>query len=215
MEQQSLIKALAARFTDGPAAALLKRGVAQSTTAAGMCARLEGKTLQINPGADALAGYFVVTNGELRLCSGTVDEPDATLSGSPLSLARLSGSDPEAVIREGAVRVTGDTEVADQYRYLLQLVRPDLEEVLSRTTGDAVAHEIGSAARGFAGWAAKARRSMGRSVGEYLTEETAALATAVEIEEFCGDVDELSAAVERLEARLKWFSEHGASGAAK
>lgn len=207
MEQHSLIKELAARFADGPAAVMLKRGVEQSTTAAGMCERLEGKTLQILPGSDALAAYFVVADRQLRLCPGIAATPDATLSGSPVSLARMSGSDPEAVIREGAVRVTGDTEVAEQFRYLLQLVRPDWEELLSRATGDVVAHEIGNVARSVRSWAAQARRSVGRSVGEYLTEEAAALATAVEIEEFCADVDELTAAVDRLEARLKWLGE--------
>jgi len=206
MEQNSLIQELASKLSAGPARALFERGVAQSATAAGMCDLLEGKTLQILPGSTALAVYFVVADGQLEMRSGVVDEPDATLAGSPLSLTRLSGNDPEATIREGAVKVSGDTEVADQYRYLFSQLKPDFEELLSRVTGDVVAHEIGRAARGFAGWAAKARRSVGRSASEYLTEESAALATAVEIDEFCSEVDELAAATDRLEARLKLIS---------
>ena len=207
MEQSSLIQELAGKLADGPARALFERGVAQSTTAAGMCERLDGKTMQILPDSEALAVYFVVTDGQLSMRSGVVDEPDATLAGPPLALARMSGADAEAVIREGAVRVSGDTEVADQYRYLFQQLQPDWEELLSRVTGDVVAHEIGRAARGFAGWAAKARRSVGRSASEYLTEETAAVATAVELEEFYSEVDELAAATDRLEARLKLISD--------
>lgn len=206
MEQNSLIQELAAKLSAGPARALFERGVAQSATAAGMCDRLEGKTLQILPGPTALAVYFVVVDGQLDMRAGIVDEPDASLAGSPFSLARLSANDPEATIREGAVKVSGDTEVADQYRYLFSQLKPDWEEILSRVTGDVIAHEIGRAARGFTGWAAKAQRSMGRSAGEYLTEESAALATAVEIDEFCSEVDELAAATDRLEARLKLMS---------
>ena len=77
-----------------------------------------------------------------------------------------------------------------------------MEEELSKVTGDVVAHEIGRFSRGLAGWAGKVAESLGRSTGEYLSEESEALATATEIEEFCTQVDDLSAAVERLEARL-------------
>ncbi len=186
-----------------PANVLLGRGVQQSTTAAEMCARLEGKCLQIDPGAAGLAAYFRVDNGNLTMEAGQAEAPDATLTGSPLSLARLSGPDPQAVIRAGDVRVSGDSEVAEQFQYLLQMVRPDWEEELSRATGDAVAHEIGRAARGVAGWLQQAGRSVGRSTGEYLTEESRALVTRVEAEEFCAAVDDLSAAVDRFDARLR------------
>ena len=130
-------------------------------------------------------------------------DPDATLTGSPLSLARMSGPDPQRVIREGDVSVSGDAEVAEQFQYLLELVRPDFEEELSRFTGDAVAHEAGRFARGLAGWADNAGRSLGRSLAEYLTEESQALVTRVEADEFCAEVDTLSADVDRLEARLR------------
>jgi len=183
-----------------PANRLFDKGVAHSTTAAGMCTRLEGRRLQLLPTASAMAVYFTVTQGQLRMEAGISDDADATLAGTPLSLARLSGSDPEAVIREGAVTVSGDTEIADQFRYLLGLVRPDGEELLSRFTGDAVAHEAGRAARGAMDWARYAGRSLGRSRAESLSEETEALATQVEVDEFCAAVDEVSAAADRLEA---------------
>lgn len=207
MEKDSLLKALAGRFAQGPAQAMLDRGVAQSATAAAMCARLDGKTLQIHPGSAALAVHFVVIDQRLKIRPGIVADADATLSGTPVNLARLSGDNPAAVIRDGAVQVSGDTDIADQFRYLLEQVQPDWEELLSRATGDVVAHEIGSVARGLSRWATKARSSLARSAGEYLTEETAALATPVEVEEFCRDVDELAAATDRLEARLRLFSE--------
>ena len=188
-----------------PANALLKQGVVRSASAAGLCARLEGKRLQILPGAASLAVYFSVSDSQLLMAAGECEAPDATLSGTPLNLARLSGVDPEAVIREGSVSVTGDTEVAEEFRYLLNSVRPDWEEELSRVTGDVIAHEAGRFARGFAAWAGRAGRSINRSMGEYLTEETQALVTQVEIEEFCADVDELNAATDRFEARLQHY----------
>ena len=134
---------------------------------------------------------------------GYADEPDATLTGSPISLARLSGPDPQKVIREGDVVVSGNSEVAEQFQYLLQIVRPDPEEELSRITGDAVAHEVGRAARGLAGWLDTAAAGFNRSLAEYLTEESKVLVTRVEADEFNSAVDTLAADVDRLEARMR------------
>lgn len=200
-----ILSDLAASIAEGPVALLLGRGMARSTTAREMCRQLEGRSLQLDAGSDAMAAFFTVTDGELQLRPGYMDEPDATLTGTPLSMARLSAPDPAAVMREGAVSVGGDSDVAEQFQYLFSLLRPDWEEELSKVTGDVVAHEIGAVVRGFGSWARLVRNSLGRSLSEYLTEESAALATATEIEEFCSEVDELASAADRLEARLNNF----------
>ena len=103
--------------------------------------------------------------------------------------------------------ISGDADVANDFRALLQIVRPDWEEELSRVTGDAIAFEAGRAVKGFAEWAAKARHSIGRSAAEYLTEESRDLAAPAELEVFCSDVDQLASAVERCEAKLKLLRE--------
>ena len=97
----------------------------------------------------------------------------------------------------------GDADVAEAFRYLLQVVRPDWEEELSRVTGDVVAHEAGRVVRGVGKWLQLAGDSLARSTGEYLTEESRVLATQAELDEFCDAVDTLSAAVDRAEARLR------------
>jgi len=147
--------------------------------------------------------YFTVAAGKLVCKPGRLAEADATLSGSPLNLARLAAADPEAVIRAGHVKISGDADVASDFRALLDIVRPDWEEEMSRYTGDVVAHEVGRAVRGFANWASRARTSLGRSLAVYLTEESRDLAAAAEIEEFNREVDELALAVDRCEARLR------------
>ena len=69
--------------------------------------------------------------------------------------------------------------------------------------GDPLAHEAGRALRGFRSWADRARRSLGRSFAEYLTEESRDLAGDAELAAFSADVDALALAVERAEARLQ------------
>jgi ubiquinone biosynthesis protein UbiJ len=186
-----------------PAQALLDRGVARSTTAAALCQRLEGRTFAVQTGSAGLDMYFAVNDGRLVVVGGVITEPDAVISGSPLKLARLAGDDPEAVIREGHVQISGDADVATDFRALLDILRPDWEEELSHFTGDAIAHETGRALHGLADWAGRARRSLGRSVAEYLTEESRDLVAITELEEFNSGVDKTAAAVERLEAKLQ------------
>ena len=69
----------------------------------------------------------------------TVTEP------SPLSLAQavFSGNKP-------AVRIEGDVQLAAEINWLVDHVRWDLEEDLSRVIGDAPAHAVGQAARAVA-----------------------------------------------------------------
>ncbi|MBT8422707.1 MAG: SCP2 sterol-binding domain-containing protein [Gammaproteobacteria bacterium] len=210
MSERTAIPELARQLLRGPAQQLLDRGVENSTTAAALCKRLDGKVLQIDPGTAPLAVFFAVSDARLSMQSGYAPERDATITGSPLQLARLSGPDPQGVIREGAVMVSGDAEVAEQFQYLLELVRPDPEEELSRFTGDAVAHEAGRLIRGLTDWAGGAGRSVGRSLSEYLSEESRVLVTRAEADEFCADVDALAAGVDRLEARLRILRDNSA-----
>ena len=190
-------------FLARPIQAMLDHGVSRSTTAAALCRRLEHKSFAIVTGNANLDLCFVVHEGQLKLHDGELDQPDASIHGSPLYLAKLAGDDPEAVIRDGHVTISGDADVANDFRALLQIVRPDWEEELSRVTGDAIAFEAGRAVKGFTEWAARARHSIGRSAAEYLTEESRDLAAPAELEVFCSVVDQLASAVERCEAKLK------------
>jgi len=185
-----------------PVQNLLDRGVEQSVSAAAMCARLEGKTLLVRPAAEGLCTYLIVTDGRLLLQSGLPEVADAEIRGSLVSLLRLATEDPQEMIRSGVVEMSGDTDVAEDFQALLKFVRPDLEEGLAKITGDPIAHEVGRAARGLFGWAAKARHSMARSVSEFLVEETRDLAAVTELEEYCAGVSDVSLGVDRAEARL-------------
>ena len=101
-----------------PAQQLLGHGVAQSETAAGLCDQLEGKCLQIRVAGMELLINCLINDGAVKLFTGEADRVDAQIAGSPVSLLRLSGEDPEAVIRSGAVSVSGDAEVAEDFQAL-------------------------------------------------------------------------------------------------
>ena len=82
--------------------------------------------------------------GLLDLAPGAA-QPDLTLTlteESPWELAQaaLRGDNPP-------VRIAGDVQFANEINWLVEHVRWDLEEDLSRLVGDAPAHAMGTAAR--------------------------------------------------------------------
>ena len=85
---------------------------------------------------------------------------------------------------------------------MLQLLRPDLEEPLSRLIGDVPAYGLGSLVRRALGYASDSSRTVARNAGEYFTHERRELVTRAEAGEFLDGVDRLREQADRLEARV-------------
>jgi ubiquinone biosynthesis protein UbiJ len=127
---------------------------------------------------------------------------DAVIEGTPLSFLRLATGDAAKSIRAGGTEVHGDAEIAEGFRKLLEAARPDLEEELSRVTGDVAAHYLANFARDAVDFGRRAGDTLARNAAEYLTEESRDLPVRIEVEEFLADVDRLRESVDRLEARI-------------
>ena len=145
---------------------------------------------------------------------GEAPAPDVHIRGTPLALARLAregGNDPTL---GGQVRIHGDIDVAQRLSRALAELEVDVEELLSRVTGDVAAHQIGRAVRGVGDFAARARSGFERDLGEYLSEEAALTPRREELEQFGADVDVLRDDVERLEQRVRRLAARGGKGSA-
>ena len=118
------------------------------------------------------------------------------------AVARQRRADSAAPQRVERVEITGDAEIAARYRDLLELARPDWEEELSRLVGDLPARRLSLAARAALSWARGVARTARANVAEYLEEESRALVSKPEVEEFLASVDELRETADRVEARL-------------
>ena len=185
-----------------PLESALNRNIAASSSARALCKRLDSKVLALHVEGMPLSIYFRAQGEQMSLdttCDGT---PNATLSGTPLSLLRMAGPTPEAALRTGSVHIHGDAEVAQTFSELLKQARPDLEEELSRVIGDVAAHHVGSAARSALGFARKAADTFAQNVSEYLQEEGRDAPSRTEADEFVDGVDKLRDDVDRFEARL-------------
>jgi ubiquinone biosynthesis protein UbiJ len=207
--------------------AALNRSLQGSTRALELARRLEGTSIDVD-----VAGFTRVriasAGAKLALLSGGDGPANAILTGAPLALlqllrggseagsagdqgprgsgagsARPSGSGGSgAGDRRAPVTIVGDAEIANQYRRLLELARPDPEEELSRWIGDFPARRVSMLARDALTWARRAGRAARDNIAEYLEEEGRDLVNRTELEEFLRGVDGAREAADRIEARL-------------
>lgn len=179
---------------------LLNRGLPRSPRARQLCAELTGKSVAIV--IRDIARFRVASNGQTLTVSRDELPADATISGGPLSLLALSGESGQAVLQRGDVTTSGETDTAQAFRELAQLLRPDLEEELSLLIGDVAAHQLGRFAQLTAGWGRRAADTTLKNLAEYLGHERADLVSRNEGEQFLRGVDQVREGIDRLQARL-------------
>lgn len=187
---------------------VLNRGLPASPRARQLCAELAGRKLVVEIRGMTRVG--VHSDGltlSLSRDASTSEAADAEISGSPLDLLSLAGPSPDAVIQRGDVQTRGDVELAQRFRELAMLLRPDLEEELSHWIGDVPAHQIGRFARTALGWGQRAAGTTVRNVSEYLAHEKEDLVSRPEGNQFLKGVDAVREDVDRLEARIHQLSQ--------
>ena len=189
--------------------ALINRGIAGSAEASALAIRLNSTAILIDvEGLTAVraslsGGRMALVTSAHRADAEAADAPaNATISGSPFTLLQLARGESSTRGATTAAQIRGDAEIANGYRRLFALARPDLEEELSRLVGDFPARRLAQLAEKTLDWARKARRTAGANVAEYLQEESRDLVNKPELEEFLRGVDTLRDTAGRIEARL-------------
>jgi ubiquinone biosynthesis protein UbiJ len=180
---------------------LLNRGLARSPRARALCAELTGKSLAIE--ARDLTRLRIRSNGATLEVMRDADPADASLSGGALSLLGLLGGSPQALLQSGAVRMGGDTELAQKFHALLVLLRPDAEEELSVLLGDVPAHQLARLAQRGLEFVRRAADTGVTNAAEYLGHERGHLVPRAEGEQFLRGVDAVREGVDRAAARLE------------
>jgi len=183
---------------------LLNRNLPRSPRAGELAASLQGKTVRIEARGLGWVVFVESLGSSVRL-SKTGDEraADAEISGSLMNLAALAGAHPEEVIRRGDVSIRGDAEIAQKFRELAMLLRPDVEEELSKLIGDTPAHQALRFAKAVTGFGRRAVDTGVRNVAEYFAHERGDLVPRAEAEDFYRRVERLREDLDRLEARTR------------
>ncbi len=181
---------------------LLNRNLGQSPRARECCAALKGRRLRIVVRDLGLQIGFESLGDTLRISRQAEGEFHAEVAGSPINLLALAGPQPERLLKSGAVQVSGEVELLQQYRDLALLLRPDLEDELARLIGDSPAHRLAGLARAALAFGRRSADTAVRNTAEYFAHETGDLVPRAEAEEFLAEVDRLREDADRAAARL-------------
>lgn len=163
--------------------------------------RMAGRVIAFELVGPAVTVYLLAEPPALRLSTEPPAPPEVSLRGTPLALLELARS-PEPHAAGGQVEITGDLRLARQLETALAGVDIDWEEMLAQRLGDTPARKLGNLARGLAGWARGARRSLEMNLGEYLRYETRVVVEREELDGFLAGIDRLRDDADRLEQRL-------------
>jgi ubiquinone biosynthesis accessory factor UbiJ len=177
------------------------RAMADSPRAAALIAQLQGRRLAIQTRGTPWSVVVESTGRTLKAYRAA--DADATIVGAPLSLLALAGADAQAVIRRGDVRIEGDAEIAQQFRELGALLRPDLETAMARLLGRSGAHLALRGLRAGLGWTRAVAWTTVRNLAEYLAHETGDLVSRPEAEHYLRGVEQLREQLDRIDARLQ------------
>ena len=130
-------------------------------------------------------------------------DADVTIRGAPLSLLRFAlAGDREAQLLSDEVSLQGDIALATRLQQIAARLDIDFEEAFARHLGDAPAHELVRAMRGFGGWMSDTGSAWLEDASEYLRHEAAITPRRAEVDRFVNEVDDLRDDAERLEARV-------------
>jgi len=182
---------------------LLNALLEESTSARERAAALDGKGLGLHLTGPEIEIVLRAESGRLHLERAAAESADASLRGTPIGMLEAWRRGKEGILAARAVRFAGDAQVLEQFVELLDLARPDLEDQVSRVTGDVVAHETFRAAHALHAWASRALGALGMNTAEYLQEESRDLPARHEAEAFYADVETLRDDADRAIARAE------------
>jgi ubiquinone biosynthesis protein UbiJ len=166
---------------------------------AGRSARIEAGLLAVALAVDA-SGRFTSSSTD----SSTGTNPDVTIAFDSAQFPGLFMQlldEPQAALRN--VRLSGDADFAQVLSQVLQNLRPEPEEELSRWVGDAAAVRIVSLLRTAFAQAKDGGERLARTTADYFVAEDPLLVSRSQAAEFFAHVVTLRDAVERLGKRIE------------
>jgi len=186
----------------------LNQGIKLDPSTAAALENLSGKIIGIELTGTGLEFYLIFLKKNIYVQPQFDEVPDAFLRGAPLAMVKLGFSgNQQDVLFAGDIEMSGDTELGQRVKKIIDGIDIDWEEHLSRISGDVIAHQVGRAVRGFSKWASQSLHTLHKDVDEYLHDEVRMLPSRDQVKVFVTDVDMLRNDVERFEKRVERFQQ--------
>ncbi len=166
--------------------------------------KMQGNVVALNFSPLDVELFLIITRDGLDICDELSAPADATITGSPLSLAMMGLQESStSSLFAGDVSIEGDMELGAQFQKFLKNIEVDWEEPLSKLTGDVVANQLGNFVSDLSAWMQETSNTNALNVSEYFREEQNMLPSKFEVERFKKGIDELRLSTDRLEAKVQ------------
>ncbi|MCG6286392.1 ubiquinone biosynthesis accessory factor UbiJ [Vibrio vulnificus] len=165
--------------------------------------RLKGQVIQVHLQELNKTLTFIFSQ-QIDVLANYEGQPDCYLS---LKLAVLPELREQAnitkLIKQDKLILEGDIQLAQKFAQLITDAKPDIEEWVSRVTGDVVAHSFAQAVKNVGGFVGRQAKKQQHHLAQVITEEWRLAPGPLEVAYFCDQVDEVKSELARLEARLQ------------
>ena len=180
---------------------------------------IDGKVIKLNVVNPQFSILISVADGHISLDQISNKEhdeqdesvtADTTISGSLSDLRSLMNSND--ALFTGAVKIEGDIGVSHQLKQIVEKLDPDWQDAVSPYLGDGITHRLDVLQSGFTRWLKRTGEALRMNTGEYLQEEVELVAAESQVRVFNEDVDEVRAAADRLDARIRQLETQASQG---
>ncbi len=170
-------------------------------------ARMKGQVIQVHLKELNKTLTFIFSQ-QIDVLAQYEGEPNCYLSLNLSVLPQLrEQANITKLIKQDKVVLDGDIQLAQKFAQLMTDCKPDLEEWLSRVTGDVVAHTVVSGAKQMFSQVKQCATKQQDHLGQIVTEEWQLAPSALEVAHFCDQVDELKSHAARIEERFNQLLE--------
>ncbi|MCA3953003.1 ubiquinone biosynthesis accessory factor UbiJ [Vibrio vulnificus] len=165
--------------------------------------RLKGQVIQVHLQEMNKTLTFIFSQ-QIDVLANYEGQPDCYLS---LKLAVLPDLKEQAnitkLIKQDKLILEGDIQLAQKFAQLISDAKPDVEEWVSRVTGDVVAHSLAQGVKNVGGFVGRQAKKQQHHLAQVITEEWRLAPGPLEVAYFCDQVDDAKSDLARLEARLQ------------
>ncbi|EIE1227021.1 ubiquinone biosynthesis accessory factor UbiJ [Vibrio vulnificus] len=165
--------------------------------------RLKGQVIQVHLQEVNKTLTFIFSQ-QIDVLANYEGQPDCYLS---LKLAVLPDLKEQAnitkLIKQDKLILEGDIQLAQKFAQLISDAKPDVEEWVSRVTGDVVAHSLAQGVKNVGGFVGRQAKKQQHHLAQVITEEWRLAPGPLEVAYFSDQVDDAKSDLARLEARLQ------------
>jgi len=164
--------------------------------------RFKGKVLQIHL-IELKKTFTFVFSQQIDVLAYYEGAADCSLSLHLAVLTQLNNQNNITnLIKQDKITLEGELKLAQQFSELMSDCKPDLEEWISRGTGDVVAHTVVQSVKDATDWFKRQANKNQSHMAQVLTEEWKIAPGSLEVAYFCDQVSDITVSAARLEARI-------------